>query len=128
MATGKYEIYNTGHPEKDYYDVFVMEDKTNLKEAILPVIYLDGKRKHGMSRTLSEANTGFSKDFVESYLCLNGKPITGNDQYKGDDNMKNENTDRDPRLKQTILTWDFPTRVTVATNDSTYGEKEEDFI
>ena len=81
-----------------------------------------------MSRTLSEANTGFSKDFVESYLCLNGKPITGNDQYKGDDNMKNETTDRDPRLKQTILTWDFPTRVTVATNDSTYVEKEEDFI
>lgn len=25
--------------------------------------------------------------------------------------MKNETTDRDPRLKQTILTWDFPTRV-----------------
>ena len=128
MATGKYEIYNTGHPEKDYYDVFVMEDKTNLKEAILPVTYLDGKRKHGMSRTLAEANTGFSKDFVESYLCLNGKPITGNDQYKGDANMKDETTDRDPRLKQTILTWDFPTRVTVATNDSTYIEKEEDFI
>ena len=128
MATGKYEIYNTGHPEKDYYDVFVMEDKTNLKEAILPVTYLDGKRKHGMSRTLAEANTGFSKDFVESYLCLNGKPITGNDQYKGDTNMKDETTDRDPRLKQTILTWDFPTRVTVATNDSTYIEKEEDFI
>ena len=42
--------------------------------------------------------------------------------------MKNETTDRDPRLKQTILTWDFPTRVTVATNDSTYVEKEEDFI
>lgn len=128
MATGKYEIYNTGHPEKDYYDVFVMEDKTNLKEAILPVTYLDGKRKHGMSRTLAEANTGFSKDFVESYLCLNGKPITGNDQYKGDTNMKDETTDRDPRLKQTILTWNFPTRVTVATNDSTYIEKEEDFI
>lgn len=42
--------------------------------------------------------------------------------------MKDETTDRDPRLKQTILTWDFPTRVTVATNDSTYIEKEEDFI
>ena len=81
-----------------------------------------------MSRTLAEANTGFSKDFVESYLCLNGKPITGNDQYKGDTNMKDETTDRDPRLKQTILTWDFPTRVTAATNDSTYIEKEEDFI
>ena len=42
-----YEIYNTGKPEKDYYEMFVMEDKTNLKEAILPVTYLDGKRKHG---------------------------------------------------------------------------------
>ena len=57
INSGRYEIYNTGKPEKDYYEMFVMEDKTNLKEAILPVTYLDGKRKHGMSRTLWEANT-----------------------------------------------------------------------
>lgn len=128
IGTGKYEIYSTGHPEDDYYDVFVIEDKSNLKEALLPVTYLDGKRKHGMSRTLGEANTGFSKDFVESYLCKNGKPIDGNPQYKGDANMKDETTDRDPRLKQTILTWDFPTLVTVATNDSTFIEDEKEFI
>ena len=128
INTGKYEIYTTGHPEKDYYDMFVMEDKSKLKEAILPVIYADGKRKHGMSRTLAEANTGFSKDFIENYLCKNGRPITGNTQYKGDDNMKAETTDRDPRLKQTILTWDFPTQVIVATNDSTFIKKEEEFI
>lgn len=63
MATGKYEIYNTGHPEKDYYDVFVMEDKTNLKEAILPVTYLDGKRKHGMVLYVGAAKHRFLKRF-----------------------------------------------------------------
>lgn len=128
IATGKYEIYNTGKPEKDYYEMFVMEDKSNLKEALLPVTYLDGKRKHGMSRTLAEANTGFSKNFVESYLCINGKPISGNEQYKGDANMKNETTNRDPRLKQTILTAEFPIKVTVFNNDSTFITDEKDFV
>ena len=109
-------------------EMFVMEDKTNLKEAILPVTYLDGKRKHGMSRTLWEANTGFSKDFMEGYLCKDGKPISLSSYYKGDDNMRNETADRDPRLKQTVLTWDFPTRVTVSTNDSTFITEESKFI
>ena len=127
MATGKYGSITPDIRKKTI--TTICNGRQNKPErGYLTGVYLDGKRKHGMSRTLSEANTGFSKDFVESYLCLNGKPITGNDQYKGDDNMKDETTDRDPRLKQTILTWDFPTRVTVATNDSTYVEKEEDFI
>ena len=42
--------------------------------------------------------------------------------------MCNETTDRDPRLKQTILSWDFPTRVTLSTNDSTFIEEESKFI
>ncbi len=128
MATGSYEIYTTGAPLKDYYEMFVMEDKTGLKEAILPVIFQDGKRKHNMSRMLVEAFNGFSKDFVESYLCIDGRPISISTQYQGDENMEKETTNRDPRLKQNILTWDFPTRVTVSTNDSSFIEREEDFI
>lgn len=81
-----------------------------------------------MSRTLWEANTGFSKNFVEGYLCKDGKPISLSTYYKGDENMRNETTDRDPRLKQTILSWDFPTRVTLSTNDSTFIEEESKFI
>ncbi len=42
--------------------------------------------------------------------------------------MRNETADRDPRLKQTVLTWDFPTRVTVSTNDSTFITEESKFI
>ena len=44
-----------------------------------------------MSRTLWEANTGFSKDFMEGYLCKDGKPISLSSYYKGDDNMRNRN-------------------------------------
>lgn len=128
MNTGKFEIYNTGHPTKDYYNVFVIEDKSNLKEAILPVTYMKDKRQHGTSRTLVEAHTGFSKNFIEGYLCTNGKPIANNELYKGDNNMKDETSNRDPRLKQTILTWDFPTLVTVADNDSTFIENEVNFV
>lgn len=128
MATGNYEIYDTGHPTKDYYDVFVIDDKTNLKEAILPVSYLKDKRMHNTSRVLGGPEIGFSKDFVESYLCSDGKPISGNLLYKGDATMKDESTNRDPRFKQTVLTGEFPTLVITTTNDSSFITKEEDFV
>lgn len=127
MNTGKYEIYNTGNPETDYYSMFVLEDKQDLKEAILPVIYAANKRQHGMSRTLSEANTGFSKDFADSYLCKDGKPISISDQYQGDATMRLESSNRDPRFKQTILTNDFPSNISYD-GDTTFIEEEENFI
>ena len=128
IKSGKYEIYNTGHPDKDYYDMFVIEDKSGLKESLLTVTYLTDKRQHGTSRTIAEANTGFSKDFIESYLCSDGKPIAISDKYQGDATMKEESTNRDPRFKQSVLTGDFPTRVTVANNDSTFITDETKFV
>lgn len=127
MNTGKYEIYNTGKPESDYYDMFVLEDKSGLKEAILWVNYEANKRQHGMSRTLAEANMGFSKDFADSYLCKDGKPIALSSDYQGDETMRKESTNRDPRFKQTILTNDFPRNVSYD-GDSTFIEDEGEFI
>lgn len=126
IATHKYEIYKTGKPLQDYYKMFVIEDKSTLKEAILPVTYITDVRTHGMSRTLGEANTGFSKDFVKNYLCSDGKPISLSDKYLGDLSIDAETTDRDPRLKQTILTPDFPRKITAA-GDSSFI-KEENLI
>lgn len=125
---GTYEIYNTGKPESDYYDLFVIEDKSDLKESILTVKFEKDIRQHGMSRTLREATTGFSKDFVESYLCRNGKPWNAsNPQYKGDANMADETADRDPRLKQNILTGDFPLSID-ATGKKTFITDEAGFV
>ncbi len=127
INSGKYEIYSTGNPDKDYYDLFIIEDKSNLKEVILRVEYNDPLRRHNISRILTEANTGFSKDFVDSYLCTDGKPIALSNLYEGDENMRKESANRDPRFKQNILTNDFP--LLIADNgDTTYIESEADFI
>lgn len=127
MQSGLYEIYSTGNPQKDYYDMFVLENKQDLKEALLPVLYAANKRQHGMSRTLSEAMTGFSKDFADSYLCSDGKPISISTKYLGDTNMRQESANRDPRFKQTILTNDFPSNISYE-GDTTFIKDEEEFI
>lgn len=120
MGTGNYEIYNTGKPTKDFYEMFLVEDKSTLKEAILPVEYKDPLKTHGISRTLYEANNGFSKDFVKSFLCTDGKPISISDKYLGDKTtIENEFANRDPRLAQTILTPETPRNISI-TGEITY--------
>ncbi|WP_407510128.1 RagB/SusD family nutrient uptake outer membrane protein [Elizabethkingia anophelis] len=56
------------------------------------------------SRTIGESGMGFSKDFVDSYLCKDGKPISVSPLYAGDDTPENEVKNRDPRFPQTIAT------------------------
>lgn len=51
------------------------------KECILPRIYLPDVLTHGISRPTSD---GLSKDFIESFLCKDGKPIALSDLYQGD--------------------------------------------
>lgn len=120
MGTGKYDIYNTGNPAKDYYEMFLIEDKATLKEAILPVEYKDPIKMHGISRWIYEANSGFSKDFVKSFLCTDGKPISISDKYLGDKTtIENEFANRDPRLAQTILTPETPRNIST-TGEITY--------
>ncbi|NDV60359.1 RagB/SusD family nutrient uptake outer membrane protein [Bacteroides sp. 519] len=111
MATEKYAIYTTGDPLNDYYNMFLIEDKSGLSEAILPSTYKKDIRQHNSTRSISEAKSGFSKDYVNAYLCTDGKPIGISELYKGDKNIADETTNRDPRLKQTILTPDFAWRI-----------------
>ncbi|GBU07441.1 hypothetical protein AwDysgo_07720 [Bacteroidales bacterium] len=126
IETGKYEIYTTGKPEKDYYEMFLIDDKSSLKEAILPVGYLKDLHPHNTSRSLSEAKTGFSKDFVNNYLCSDGLPIALSQLYKGDKTMEAETANRDPRLSQTIHNPKFPIRISDG-GDSIFIA-EEDYI
>ena len=59
-------------------------------------------------RTVRESYTGMTKDFVESFLCDDGKPIALSDRYKGDVKFTDEFENRDPRLKQCIYTPERP--------------------
>ena len=102
IISGKNEIYNTGHPESDYHNLFTMDDKSNLKEAILYIDYIEDKRMHNMSHGTLEANAGFSKDFVDCILYDDGLPKGLTTQPTTDNTIAEEMAGRDPRFSQLI--------------------------
>lgn len=87
-----------GYPNT-YGNLFQQLDASSCKEAILVRYYEENVLTHGMAR---DNGVGFSKDFAESFLCLDGKPISVSDQYKGDETLDDEMTNRDPRMYQII--------------------------
>ncbi|WP_294477761.1 RagB/SusD family nutrient uptake outer membrane protein [uncultured Bacteroides sp.] len=102
IASGKYEIYSTGHPESDYHNLFTMQDKSKLKEAILYIDYEDDKRMNNLSNGTKEAYCGFSKDFVDCILYEDGLPKGVTDKPTADNTIKEEMAGRDLRFSQLI--------------------------
>lgn len=107
MNSGNYDIFSTGNPTKDYYNLFIQEDLSNNREAILPAIYIQNVWTQNLTRELGESSTGFSKNFVRSFLCKDGLPTSLSPLYKGDDSLEAEATNRDPRFRQLIATRGF---------------------
>lgn len=94
------------HATKDYTlhykQQFIQEDLTDNKECVLPKIYKLGVLNNNISRSVNESGIGVSKDFIESFLCVDGKPIALSPLYKGDDSAILEFQNRDPRLRNMI--------------------------
>ena len=107
MNSGQYSIYTTGHPQTDYYSLFIQDELQGNPEAIMPMRYLTTVLTNNFDRQLGEAGDGYSKDFVRSYLCADGLPTSLSPLYKGDDTPDDEATNRDPRYKQEIATRGF---------------------
>ena len=110
MNTGRYAIVQgkdadcgmvslKGYP-MHYQNQFVQDDLSSNKEAILYRKYVDGTFMHGTGR--QDASPGFSKDFMESFLCKDGKPIGVSELYQGDETLDIELTNRDPRMYQIV--------------------------
>ena len=107
MNSGKFAIYNTGNPTSDYYNLFIQEDLTTNKEAILPMTYITSILMNGFDRALGESSDGYSKAFVKNYLCTDGLPISQSPLYQKDTTFDSEIQNRDPRLQQSIATPGF---------------------
>jgi len=107
INSGQYGIYTTGHPQTDYYNLFIQDELQGNPEAIMPMRYLTTVLMNNFDRQLGEAGDGYSKDFVRSYLCTDGLPTSLSPLYKGDDTPDDEATNRDPRYKQEIATRGF---------------------
>lgn len=108
MNSGNFDIYSTGNADDDYHALFNQQDYADNKEAIFYAAYITDKRMNNRPRTVREAGTGMTKDFVESFLCKDGKPIALSELYNGDAKFMDEFENRDPRLKQCVYTPDRP--------------------
>lgn len=109
MNTGRYEIVKgqdagcgqkafEGYPLY-YQNQFVQDDLSGNKEAILFRKYEDGVLMHATGRS---QGVGYSKDFAESFLCKDGKPIGVSELYQGDETIDQEMINRDPRMYNII--------------------------
>jgi len=111
INSGLFAVYNTGNPETDYFDLFVQYELKGNPEGILVQRYITDKRMHNNVRQLGEQHTGYSKDFVESYLCKDGLPIALSSSYNGDTEYGDEFVGRDPRMEQSIYQEERPYRI-----------------
>lgn len=116
IESSNYAIYQTGNPERDYYNLFIQEDLSSNSEAILSRSFLMDVQTHNITRRQEESLTGLSKRMVESYLAKDGLPIALSNMYLGDDSLAMEIKNRDPRLWQTIDNENLPFKIDASGN------------
>ena len=108
MNSGNYDIERgnalymyDGYPLY-YKQQFIQEDLTSNKECVMPRVYKKDLLMQYLSRSVNETGIGISKDFIEDFLCVDGKPIALSSLYLGDDSLQMEMANRDPRLRNIV--------------------------
>ncbi|WP_066830101.1 RagB/SusD family nutrient uptake outer membrane protein [Rufibacter ruber] len=110
MDLGVYQLFTSGNPDRNYYDLFTYKGKlatNNNKETIIARLTIDLLGYyHNLSREIQVPDQVVrwnpTKSLVDSYLMKDGLPIETSPLYnvtKYEDVFEN----RDPRMTQTIL-------------------------
>lgn len=107
ITSGRYSIYKTGNPDRDYYNLFIQEELRGNTESILARRYIKDVSMHNLTRQISDVWPALTKNFVRSILDKNGVPIALSPLYQGDETLDEEMIDRDPRFRQIIATRGF---------------------
>ena len=121
MNSGRYDIASGTGDDFAYWDLFRQLNLTGNNEVILWRKYDFSQQltHEGQNRILFDGvNTGVSRSLVDSYLCIDGKPTSGNSNYQGDNSVENVIKNRDPRLKQSIFVPGHP-RI-IRSNDTVF--------
>ncbi len=108
INSGLFSLYSTGNPNDDYRDLFIQYELQGNPEGIMIQRYIEDVRMHNNSRWLSGPQTGYTQDFVTTYLCTDGLPISISPLYKGDAEFSDAFVNRDPRMAQSIYNSDRP--------------------
>lgn len=109
MDLGVYELYDNGNPATSYNELFTYAGRLSTgknKETILARLHIEDISDHNMSREAQVPDQASrwnpTKSLVDSYLAIDGLPITKSPLYK-EDTYDNMFKNRDPRMTQTIL-------------------------
>ncbi|RFM29773.1 RagB/SusD family nutrient uptake outer membrane protein [Deminuibacter soli] len=118
IDAGVFSLDNVG-AANGYWNLFNQTDFSSSKEVMFWRRYQVGIITQNWARyTLAGAARGVTKDLVDSYLCVDGQPISRSALYKGDDSLTMVVTNRDPRLAQTIY---VPDGKHIITNNAPSG-------
>jgi hypothetical protein len=102
MESGRFALYTTGNPERDYLELFVSQSLAGNPE----IIQYDWNdfglgEEAGFRFQLQDYELSPSRDLVQAYLTESGEPFTATEGYQTAGFVA-EFTDRDPRLSQTL--------------------------
>ena len=118
IESGVYGIYSTGNPESDYYDLFALQDYYNNSEIMFWREY-NNELSRGSSSFTNDRNhrmefpnnNSITKELADSYLCIDGRPISTSPLFQGHNSLSDEMENRDPRFYQNIATHDRVWRI-----------------
>lgn len=97
ITNGGYTIATT------YRECFNSLDLSKNNEMIMYRRYATGLLTHSLNSYVNrEGQTGPNKDLIESYLCMDGLPISQSPLYQGDKNIDQVMANRDPRMFNTF--------------------------
>ncbi|MGS2741876.1 RagB/SusD family nutrient uptake outer membrane protein [Sinomicrobium sp. M5D2P17] len=109
MDLGVYELFTSGDPSKNYYDLFTDAGKLangNNKETIIARLNLEDVSMHNLSREIQVPDQVIrwnpTKSLIDTYLMADGLPIDKSPLYEIN-TYEDIFEDRDPRMIQTIL-------------------------
>lgn len=129
MASGKYDIYTTGKPGTDYKDLFALQDYSTNKEVMFWRKYDNGLSRGNAAfvndrnfRMETPSGNTITKQLADSYLCIDGNPISNNPLFRGYTSLKVEGQNRDPRFFQTIASPDDVWKTTAGASPKFWKE------
>lgn len=101
-SSGQTGLANVGD-EDGYNKLFNQKDYSTNKEALFWRKFEVGVNFSRIGGQLKEGGArGLTKRMVDSYLCIDGKPIVASPLYQGDEDLITVVANRDPRLNQTM--------------------------
>lgn len=86
-----------------YTNLFCQRDYSNNAEVILWRKYSREDNLYTRWCGYPGGGRGLTKSMIDSYLCIDGNPISVSPLYQGDETLKDVVANRDPRLNQTIF-------------------------